>query len=69
MRTSTRARASVISVALAVTPHWAMCTGATRVTPWTMNAEGATFDAGSDDVVFGTESKRVYHWPAANYQK
>jgi hypothetical protein len=34
-----------------------------------MNAEGATFDAGSDDVVFGTESKRVYHWPAANYQK
>lgn len=34
-----------------------------------MNAEGATFDASTDDVVFGTESKRVYHWPAANYQQ
>jgi hypothetical protein len=34
-----------------------------------MNAEGATFDLGSDDVLFGTESKRVYHWPAASYQQ
>lgn len=34
-----------------------------------MNAEAATFDAGSDDVLIGTESKRIYHWPAANYQQ
>lgn len=34
-----------------------------------MNAEAATFDGGTDDVLIGTESKRLYHWPAANYER
>ena len=40
----------------------------TDTTP-SMNAEGATFDGGTDDVLIGTESKRLYHWPAANYER
>jgi hypothetical protein len=31
-----------------------------------LNTEGGTFELGTQNVVFATESKMVFHWPAAN---
>lgn len=39
-----------------------------NVTKPALNTEGATFEAGTHDLLLGTESKMVFHWPRANVE-
>ena len=36
--------------------------------PAALNTEGGTYEAGTKNVVLGTESKLLFHWPRANIE-
>jgi hypothetical protein len=46
---------------------WTQAVGNLNTFP-NLNTEGGTFEAGSKNLVFGTESRQVYHWPQASYE-